>query len=113
MNMIEIHNLVALHELSSLQDWRLDPDEAIEGGALYLNYLINYWNNDDNSDLLKQNRNIEFVKVVLASYNSGPARIKSKIKTDGEKWLDDDELKEAYKYVNSVVSYCYHFSESE
>ncbi|MEQ1724187.1 MAG: transglycosylase SLT domain-containing protein, partial [Pseudobdellovibrio sp.] len=111
LSVLEIETLIKRQEISRKQDWRLNPDQAIEGGALYLNYLINYWNLAENKALLTSNLKTEKTHVILASYNSGAARVKSKIKSNGNDWLDDDELKEAFKYVNSVVSYCYHFSE--
>jgi hypothetical protein len=113
LDLFTIHQLIMNHEINRKLDWRLDPPLAIEGGALYLNYLINYWNNEENKALLADYPNISLTSVVLASYNSGPLRVKNKIKADGNKWLENSELKEAFKYVNSVSSYCYHFSESE
>ena len=112
LSLAEIQNMVKRQEIGRNQDWRLNPAQAVEGGALYLNYLINYWNISENRKLLNKYPQTEITDVILASYNSGPARVKSKIKSEGQKWLDDEELKEAFKYVNSVVSYCYHFSET-
>lgn len=111
LSVTEIENMIKRQEISRREDWRLDPALAIEGGALYVNYLINYWNMPDNKFLLNTVPKVDSTEVILASYNSGAARVKSKIKAHGDQWLDDDELKEAFKYVNSVVSYCYHFSE--
>lgn len=111
LSVAEIERLINRQEISPRQDWRLSPTQAIEGGALYINYLINYWNLTENKNLLTTNPKIETTEVILASYNSGAARVKSKIKEHGEQWLDDEELKEAFKYVNSIESYCYHFSE--
>ncbi len=111
LSVSEVENLILNKEIGKSQDWRLDPAQAIEGGALYLNYLINYWNLPENKSLLSLNPKTKTTAVILASYNSGAARVKSKIKANGEHWLDNSELKEAFKYVNSVVSYCYHFSE--
>ena len=111
LSLNEIERLIKVHEISYQKDWRLNPAQSIEGGALYLNYLINYWNTAENKMLLSAGANTKITEVILASYNSGAARVKSKIKAFGEHWLDDEELKEAFKYVNSVKSYCYHFSE--
>ncbi|MBY0554722.1 lytic transglycosylase domain-containing protein [bacterium] len=111
LSVTEIENLIRRQEISRQQDWRLDPQLAIEGGALYLNYLMNYWSVEENKALLNSTPHADRTGVILASYNSGAARVKSKIKSNGEYWLEDDELKEAFKYVNSVVSYCYHFSD--
>jgi hypothetical protein len=113
LNPFTIHQLIMNKEIKRSQDWRLNPPLAIEGGALYLNYMIGYWNTDENKALLSENPNISLTSVVLASYNSGPVRVKNRIKTNGDQWLDNGDLKEAFKYVNSVSSYCYHFSESE
>ena len=111
LSVYEIERLIKRQEINRKQDWRLNPKQAIEGGALYVNYLINYWGQPENKTLLAENPKIEITEVILASYNSGASRVKNKMKARGEQWLDDDELKEAFKYVNSVVSYCYHFSE--
>lgn len=112
LSIYEVERLIKKQEISLRQDWRLNPVQAIEGGALYINYLVNYWNQSENKTLLAANPKIETTEVILASYNSGAARVKSKIKASGEQWLDDEDLKEAFKYVNSVESYCYHFSEN-
>lgn len=111
LSVIEIEALIKRQEINRVHDWRLDPKQAIEGGALYINYLLNYWSQPENKTLLSATAKTELTHVILASYNSGAARVKNKIKARGETWLDDEELKEAFKYVNSVVSYCYHFSE--
>ncbi|MGZ3690736.1 MAG: transglycosylase SLT domain-containing protein [Pseudobdellovibrio sp.] len=113
LNFFTLHQLIVSNIINQKQDWRLNPAQAIEGGALYLNYLIDYWNLPENKKLLSENPNISLTTVVLASYNSGAVRVKNKIKADGELWLDDSDLKEAFKYVNSVSSYCYHFSATE
>lgn len=113
LNFLTINEMILNKEINRSQDWRLNPPMAIEGGALYLNYLIDYWSTGENKALLNVNPNISLTSVVLASYNSGPLRVKNKIKADGELWLENNELREAYKYVNSVSSYCYHFSASE
>lgn len=109
----EIKKLIKSREISISQDWRLDPIQAIEGGAVYINYLTAYWNLSENKSLLNASKQYDLTEVILASYNSGAARIKNKIKTNGDDWLNDKELKEAFKYVNSIVSYCYHFSEQQ
>ncbi len=109
----EISELVHQKKISGRQDWRLNPFLAIEGGALYLNYIREYWKTADNKALLTSLPNVSYTEVVLASYNSGASRIKNKIQKHGTHWLDDEELKEAFKYVSNVQSYCYHFSAEE
>lgn len=107
----EVLELIRQKKLSAQQDWRLDPNLAIEGGALYLNYLREYWNSDENKNLLKSHPEVTYSEVILASYNSGASRVKKRIQKHGPDWLSDGDLKEAFKYVNNVESYCYHFSD--
>ncbi len=109
----QIAELISQKKISAKQDWRLDPVLAIEGGALYLNYLRDYWNITENKSLLKSLPNVDYSEVILASYNSGASRVKARIQKRGDDWLNDDDLKEAFKYVNSIESYCYHFSTEE
>lgn len=113
LDFMTINQMIMNRTINQSKDWRLDPALAIEGGALYLNYLINYWSSEENKKLLHENPNISLTSVVLASYNSGALRVKNKIKSSGDLWINDTELKEAFKYVNSVSSYCYHFSATE
>ncbi|MCC2679561.1 MAG: putative exported protein [Pseudobdellovibrio sp.] len=113
LDVLTVNQMILNKTINQKQDWRLDPELAIEGGALYLNYLIDYWNIEENRKLLSEYPNISLTAVVLASYNSGALRVKNKIKSSGDQWIDDNELKEAFKYVNSVSSYCYHFSATE
>ena len=49
--------------------------------------------------------------MILASYNSGSARVKNIIQEKGDEWLKDPALQEAFKYVNKVSSFCFHFSQ--
>jgi soluble lytic murein transglycosylase-like protein len=113
LDFMTINQLVSHKVINQTQDWRLDPDHAIEGGALYLNYLVSYWKSEENRKLLSEYPNISLTSVVLASYNSGLIRVKNKIKANGDQWLESYDLKEAFKYVNSVSSYCYHFSATD
>lgn len=113
LDAMTISQMILNRTINQSKDWRLDPELAIEGGALYLNYLIDYWSSEENKKLLNENPNISLTSVVLASYNSGAWRVKNKIKANGDLWLKDSELKEAFKYINSVSSYCYHFSATE
>ncbi len=106
----EVASLIRQKKISAQDDWRLDPELAIEGGALYLNYLREYWNSVENKSLLQSHPDVPYSEVILASYNSGASRVKNRIQKYGPDWLDDNDLKEAFKYVNSVQSYCYHFS---
>lgn len=109
----EVAFLIREKKIGAKQDWRLDPELAIEGGALYLNYLREYWNSVENKTLLRAHPNVTYSEVILASYNSGASRVKNRIQKHGDDWLDDEDLKEAFKYVNKVESYCYHFSTED
>lgn len=103
-NIINAHN-----------DWRLDNSKSIEGGILYLDYIKDYWKTPNKEDLLSSTfkRNIPEVDIYLASYNSGPYRVKRSIIKNGKDWLFDKSLTEARKYVMNIKSYCYSFSEGQ
>lgn len=102
--------------INAENDWRLNPKTSIEGGVIYLNHLMKYWRKPENFSLiqgLSQDPKVAFTAVVIASYNSGPARIKQVLISDGKYWLRNQEIEQARKYVNRVMSYCYHFSKKE
>lgn len=107
----EISSLVRQGRVTSIRDWRLNPSLAIEGGALYISYLRDYWRSPDGQRVLSLVPAAEANHVILASYNSGPARVKNEIERLGDDWLKSENLKEAFRYVQSVSSYCYHFAE--
>lgn len=110
----ELKTQVMSGEINEKTDWRLSPRHSLEGGAEYIQYLRTYWKSDDNIKLIKNlpgDEQINLSKIILASYNSGPARVKNSIQSRGDKWLEDTSLKEARKYIKLVFSYCYHFSE--
>ncbi|MCB0415761.1 MAG: transglycosylase SLT domain-containing protein [Bdellovibrionales bacterium] len=106
--------LVSTGQLTSKDDWRLNPDLSIQGGILYLEYLVDYWGKPQNLELIQENLSQnEYTKtnLILASYNSGAARVAYAIKTNGENYLNSDNLSEAKKYVRKISSYCFHFSQ--
>ncbi|MCB0350003.1 MAG: transglycosylase SLT domain-containing protein [Bdellovibrionales bacterium] len=109
----EIKKMVSSKKVTGADDWRLDPDRSIEGGLLYLKYLEEYWAQKDNAEILKLRPEIKYGTVILASYNSGAARVKRQILDADEKWLEQPKLKEAFRYVSSIQSYCYHFSKDQ
>ncbi len=114
LSYIELKSQILTGELNSETDWRLSPMYSIQGGAEYIQYLREYWTQSDNLVLLKKlpgDEKINLSKIILASYNSGPSRVKGILQNRGSAWLEDDSLKEARKYVKLVFSYCYHFSE--
>jgi soluble lytic murein transglycosylase-like protein len=92
------------------RDWRLNPNRSIEGGAVYLQILSEYWDDRLAQDILRDHNVKDVKSVILASYNSGAARVKKNIVEADEEWLTQPSLREAFRYVNKVTSYCYHFS---
>lgn len=97
-------------EITEKNDWRLDPYKSIEGGLLYLSYLRDYWRKPTNSELIEKYAGGDATAVLLASYNSGAARVKAQLEQHNKRWMFSSELNEAFKYVNKVTSFCYHFS---
>jgi membrane-bound lytic murein transglycosylase MltF len=95
------------------KDWRTIPSKSIEGGAIYLQFLNQYWADQDSTQLLIDHNATDMSAVILASYNSGAARVKKNVADTSDKWLDQPNLKEAFRYVGRVSSYCYHFSGGE
>jgi soluble lytic murein transglycosylase-like protein len=53
----------------------------------------------------------ERTKLLLASYNSGYARVLTALRTYGKNWITSPELHEARRYVNRISSYCDYFSQ--
>jgi Transglycosylase SLT domain len=114
LNYVQLKQKISTGELNEENEWRLHPHKSLQGGAEYIAYLHKYWTLEENQLWLKKlpgDPNIVLSQVILASYNSGPSRVKSAIISDNEQWIKKPELKEAFKYINKVFSYCYHFSE--
>lgn len=110
-----VRALIEAGEISRENEWRLNPEYSIRGGVTFLQYLVDYWTAASRLEGLNQpldENGTEFVRVLLASYNSGAARVKYAIKLRGWDWLSHESLGEARRYVNRVMSYCYHFSDS-
>ena len=105
-----VKSLVNLKKITKKNDWRLDIDKSIEGGVEYLNYLVSYWSKFETSQRITSG---EKTNLILASYNFGPARIKSYFKKDRKNWLNNKRLKEAKKYTNKIKSYCDHFTNHQ
>lgn len=100
-------------QIHSGNEWRLNPELSIIGGVEYLNYISDYWRKPEKQTLLTKDlitSDSAFTEIMLASYNSGPARVSEAVQRRGQDWLNDNELKEAKKYVRSVSSYCDHFA---
>lgn len=114
MSFLKIKTKILTGEITAQKEWRLNPEYSLRGGISYLTYLNEYWSMPDNMKVVKSlpgDEEINLSRVILASYNSGAARVKSIIKKKKVKWLEHESLKEAYKYIHKVSSYCYHFSQ--
>jgi hypothetical protein len=108
----KIKSLIQTGKVNAENEWRLDPMQSIEGGIAYLEYVDEYWRKESNAEVLATLRGdpyILYTQVVLASYNSGPYRVKKAIERMKDRWILHSELKEAHKYVNRIFSFCHHF----
>jgi hypothetical protein len=98
-------------------EWRLNPQYSIAGGAAYLMELSDYWKRPQNMSVVShyfKNTDSALSQLILASYNSGATRVNQALQSHGRRWLQDDkDLGEARKYVRRVISYCDYFSRAE
>lgn len=110
-----VKSLILLGKINEKNEWRLNKELSIKGGIEYLRFVESYWSKNSNKKIIEQvfpNRPEIYEEVILASYNSGPFRVKTEIGRLGVLWLQSRHLGEARKYVRKVKSYCYHFSNS-
>lgn len=104
-------------------DWRLDSERSIMGGLAYLDLLSKWWSTKENIRKVERAavgqiqlpRNADFseerTKLLLASYNSGFARVMNAVNRMGPGWLRVRELRGARRYVSRIFSFCDSFSE--
>ncbi len=107
--------MIGNDHITERQDWRLDPLKSLHGGIVYLNYVDDYWKSGP-ANLLRQtyfHKSSSMIDLLLASYNSGPARVKFALEKRGQNFLYDPSLREAKRYVDRIKSYCYHFAHTE
>lgn len=98
--------------VNASNEWRLNPELSVRGGVEYLSYISEYWNKPEKRRQVEINlgdSDLVLSEVMLASYNSGPARVSDALARRGSDWLQDDQLREARKYVRRVNSFCDHF----
>lgn len=110
----EVKAQIVAGELTPQADWRLEPNLSLKGGASYLKYILGFWNSKGNKLLLEEanlTTEEQLTDVVLASYNSGPERVKRIITKSRNKWINDPELKNTQYYLNMIYSYCNDFAE--
>jgi hypothetical protein len=108
--------LVVSGNANRSNEWRLDSELSIHGGLTFAELLARRWSAPDSLARLKQqfaDPDDALTRLVLASYNSGFARVNGAQSRLGPNWLSAPELREARKYVNRITSYCDQFSEQE
>jgi hypothetical protein len=113
MSALELKLAVLNGEVNARNEWRLNPELSVKGGVSYLAYLSNYWKREERKALLEKSVGSSeqvLSEVMLASYNSGAARVARALDRRGADWLQDEELSEAKTYVRRVNSYCDHFT---
>jgi hypothetical protein len=104
--------LVMSGEINGQNEWRLNPDRSIRGGLLYAQRLADRWVDSESFSKVSwtgsTDADVEVARtrLVLASYNSGYARVVQAIGRHGSAWLTAPELREARRYVNRIFSYC-------
>ena len=109
-----IKSKIYLGEIDDNSEWRLDPKKSLQGGLAYITYLYEYWSSHKELiDTLPGDPKVNLSEVILASYNSGAARVKAALLQDKENWKKNSSLKEAIKYLKKVSSFCFHFSDKE
>lgn len=115
MSYLQLKTRIYMDKINAQTDWRLDKEKSLEGGILFIKKLKKYWSAKKSVALLKKvfKNKIPWTDIILASYNSGAYRVKRSIKRNHRSWLEDNELKEAKKYVRKIRSYCYAFSDLE
>lgn len=108
--------LVLTGTANEQNEWRLNPRASIFGGLTYLHMLVERWHEPDNLSRIRavsDDPDQEITRLVLASYNSGYARVQGAYSRLGRAWLTAPELREARKYVNRIFSLCDHFANGE
>jgi hypothetical protein len=95
-------------KINENNDWRLDKKLSVQGGLAYLRLLEKHWGT---AELKGRYDEVERTKLILASYNSGSARVQVALRNYGKNWLNAPELREARRYVERIFSYCDFFSQ--
>ncbi|HAZ12456.1 MAG: hypothetical protein A2X86_16850 [Bdellovibrionales bacterium GWA2_49_15] len=110
---IEGKFLIETGQIHGDMDWRLGPEKSIEGGIAYLRYLSDFWakylkglNNSSSSQTLDREKSM--CNLVLASYNLGPARLKSILKESAES--QQTEWNKIRPYLRSIKTDCFQTS---
>lgn len=115
MGMWSLKSALAKDQINAKNEWRLNPDLSVRGGVEYLKYLNTYWERPDKTAYIERyfnNSEVARSEILLASYNSGAARVSQALESDGANYLKNSELGEARKYVRKIASYCDYFSQT-
>ncbi|MCC6138391.1 MAG: lytic transglycosylase domain-containing protein, partial [Bdellovibrionaceae bacterium] len=110
----QVKEQITAGELTHEFDWRLEPGLSLKGGASYLKYIIHFWNLKENKKILNGAgifTDEQTTDIILASYNSGPERIKKFVLKNKKNWLNEPDLKNVRYYISMIYSYCNEFSE--
>ncbi len=112
MNVASIRAKIYVGLIHESNEWRLNPTLSILGGLTYMDYLKSYWGRTKNANLLEFNEfhHADLTNVILASYNSGPYRIKKALRHYGASWKSANHLGEARSYIRKIKSFCHSFS---
>ncbi len=102
--------MVMSGQINEHNDWRLDQELSIKGGLAYLKFLQARWSSPAMAARFDE---VERTKLILASYNSGSARVMTALSHYGKNWLKAPELHEAQLYVNRIFSFCDFFSQEQ
>ncbi len=116
LSYVTLKSKIFLGEIDRESEWRLNPERSLIGGLTYFQYLQKYWQLDDNKKLVDElggDRNQLLTELILASYNSGAARVKNAVIEKKHKWKQHQSLQEAVRYLKKVSSYCYHYTKKE
>ncbi len=114
-----IEAMISNDEVNPGNEWRLNHDKSILGSIHFIKYIQKFWQKDRSLAVLDRNlynrkvdKNNIPLEIILASYNSGPFRVKRAIQRMGDNWLKSDQLNEARKYVRRIKSYCHAFKKN-
>ncbi len=116
VNPLTLKFLVSMGKVNGEQDWRLDEEKSLIGGADYLTKIRKFWEETDNMSIFTQafgpleNAGQEYSDLVAASYVAGSSKVLDAVRTLGRNWGRASNLKTARRAVARARSYCKHFS---
>jgi soluble lytic murein transglycosylase-like protein len=105
--------MIVSGKVNSKNEWRLNQEQSVEGGLEYAKILAKRWGSPENTAKIRgifHDPDKAYTQLILASYQSGYARVSAALARDGVNWLKDPDLNEARKYVNRISSFCHSFS---